>query len=348
MPNGNTQPFVPIYRQLYEQYKSDILGLRLRPGDRIRSIAELQRRHGVARETAKRVLHMLAEEGYIVQHPGKGSFVADLGPRQQVWGLVFPFYSIQFEDLIHHVAHQAQQAGRAIRHFCDYNSFEEELRLVATMLRERYEAVVVIPTLDESRTWDFYSRLSPLDPPVVIFDHTMTSHDMNFIVQSYDLGVVRAINYLLGKGRGGVAFVENEIWAGRNMVLELMRETYLEILRRRCPEQDPLILPRAHAVNARDLQERGITGIFCCDDISAIQVIGHLREQGAHVPEDFGVASYGNTDIGRFFTPAITTVDPHHAEMAQVLAQLLTAERPRDLAAQRQYVVQPDLIVRGT
>ena len=132
------------------------------------------------------------------------------------------------------------------------------------------------------------------------------------------------------------------------MVLELMRETYHEIMRRKRPNFAPEILPRASALSVPKLKDQGITGLFCCDDISAIQAIGHLREQGARVPEDFNVVSYGNTDIGRFFTPPISSIDPHRAEMAAVLARLLSGEDTEVLAALRQYVVQPDLVVRGT
>jgi len=347
MPDKHITP-IPIYRRLFDLYRDDILSFRLQPGQRIDSISEMQARHHVARDTAKRVLNLLAAQGYIIQRPGKGSFVADLRPKQKVWGLVFPFYSIQYEDLIFQVASRAASIGREVRHFCGYNSYEEEIRLVGTMLKERFEAVVVIPTLDESKTWPFYSRLSPMDSPVVLLDHTMTCNDFTFVVQSYDMGVVRALHYLLDQKDGGIAFVENELWAGRNMVLEVMRETYLYLMRQRQRRFEPLILPRASFIRAGELHRRGITGVFCCDDSSAIQVIGRLKEEGVRIPEDVNVVSYGNTDLGRFFTPPITSVDPHNAEMASVLAEILHPDTEDQGADKRQYVVHPELVIRGT
>jgi len=340
-----SEPYAPLYRKLFERYKEEILKFRLRPGQRVFSIAQLQRKHGVARETAKRVLNLLAEEGYIVKLQGKGSFVADLRPKQQIWGLVFPFFSVQYEELIVEVSRRARGRGRELRYFCDYNSYEEELRLVAMMLQERYEGVVVIPTMDESRTWEFYSRISPLESPVVLLDHTMTSNDFPFVVQSYDLGVVRAVTYLLDRTDGGLAFIENEVWAGRNMVLELMRETYLDLMRRKRPGRDPLVLRRADLASIDTLIARGVSGLFCCDDICAIQAIGRLKQRGAEVPRDCHVVSYGNTDLSRFFTPAISSVDPHNAEMADLLSQVLSSDTGQPLV---QHVVQPELVVRET
>lgn len=343
-----SEALTPLYRRLFEQYRDDILAFRLQPGQRIDSIAEIQRKHGVARETAKRVLNLLAEEGYIVQHPGKGSFVADLRPKQPIWGLVFPFHSVQYENLLRRVSEQAEARGRTLHFFCDYNNWEEEIRLVGKMLQEHYEAIVVIPTLDETRTWSFYERLSPLDTPVVLLDHTMSLHDFPYVVQSYDLGVVRAIHHLLGRQPGGIAFIENELWSGRNMVLEVMRETYLGLMREKCPGFEPLLLRGARGLRADELRSRGVTGLFCCDDIVAIQTLGRLKEQGAEVPRDFGVVSYGNTELGRYFTPAITSVDPHNEEMAAVLADTIRASVEEPGGESRQHVVQPDLVVRST
>jgi DNA-binding LacI/PurR family transcriptional regulator len=167
------------------------------------------------------------------------------------------------------------------------------------------------------------------------------------VVQSYDLGVVRALTYLMEQKAGGVAFVENEVWAGRNMVLELMRETYLDLMARKRPGFGPLILPRARGVDAAEFRRLGITGIFCCDDFSAIQVIGRMKEQGMEVPRDYNLVSYGNTDIGRYFTPPITSVDPRNAEMAEKVAAMLN---PASNTAGElcQHIVHPELVVRGT
>lgn len=337
----------PIYLRLFEEYRQQILDFHLRPGDRLDSINEIQRKHGVARETAKRVLGMLAQEGLIIQHPGKGSFVAESGPKKKIWGLVFPFYSVQYEDLIREVTARCEALGRDLHHFCDYNNYQEEMRLVGMMLNQAYEGVIVIPTLDETKTWEFYSRLPPRQPPVILLDHTMSSNNFRYIIQSYDLGVTRALRYLLERTDGGIAFVENDVWAGRNMVLELMRGTYLDVLRKHRPECEPYLLQRAASVDRGDLKQSGIGALFCCDDISAIQIIGRLREQGAAIPGDFAVASYGNTDLSRFFSPAISSVDPKNAEMAALLAQTLVPENNETVLKPEQ-VVLPELIVRET
>ena len=347
-PERSLEPVVPIYEQLVARYRDDIVQHRLQAGDRVDSIAGIQRRHGVARDTAKRVLNILETDGYIVQIPGKGSFVAELRPTQSVWGVVVPFFSVQYEDLLSRLTRLAAPLGREVRRFYDYNNWEEEVRLVARMQQERYEAIIVIPTLDESRTWDFYSRLSPKDSPVVLLDHTMTYRDFTFVVQSYDLGVFRAMDYLFERHPGNVAFVMNEGWSGRNMVLELMIETYKMVLRRKRPEGEPAILERASAADVEELRRKGVSGIFCCDDVSAIQTLGRLREQGVQAPGDMSLVSYGDTDLARYFTPGITSVNPHNEDMVSRLVEVLTTEHNGGPIVHRQHVIQPELVVRET
>ncbi|HUW60182.1 MAG TPA: GntR family transcriptional regulator [Candidatus Bathyarchaeia archaeon] len=338
-------PFVPIYEQLVAFYRQAIVSNRLLPGDQVDSITQIQRRHRVSRETAKRVLNQLESEGYIIQRVGKGSFVADLGPKLQRWGMVLPFFSVQYEDLVVRISRLAGSAGREVVRYFDYNNWEEEIRLVQKMQEDRYEAVLIVPTLDESRTWTFYAGLPPKGCRLMLLDHTMSYRDFNFVIQSYDLGVVRAMDHLLNRRPGGVAFVANEGWTGRNMVLELMTETYRETLPKRRPGFEPVIYERATLVDAADLKSRGVTGIVCCDDVSAIRAVGRLREQGVAIPGEMGVVSYGNTDLARYFTPALTSIDPHNEEMAQEVAAFLSTENAVELI---QYVVQPELVVRET
>lgn len=341
-------PFVPIYRRLIDEYKDAIIGRELRPGDRIDSINEIMRRHHVSRETAKLVLNTLADEGFILKRPGKGSFVADLSPRKKIWGVVLPFYSVQYEDLVHEIAQQAWSCGRQLRHFISYNNFEDELHLVGHLTRERYEAIVVVPTFDESRTSDFYRSLSNKETSVTLIDHTMAGSYFPYVIQSYDLGVQRGTRYLLEHTSGSIAFVRDGIWADRNLVQELMEGTFMTVMAEERPTVMPHLIDRANRINAAFVREYGVQGVFCCDDSDALRVVGQLREEGVDIPGEVRLVSYGNTHLARYFTPGITSLDPHNAEMAQKMGDILRKRIEGEPTQFCQYVVQPELVVRDT
>ena len=344
IPSG----FIPLYKQLFAEYRDAIVSRKLTPGQTVDSIARIQRVHRVSRETAKTVLNRLATEGYIVKRPGKGSFVADLSPRRKVWGVVLPFFSVQYEDLLQQLAEQAAALGRQLSHFVDHNSWEEEVRLVGQLIRDRYEAVVVVPTLDESHTSDFYRSLSPRETTVALVDHTMAGSYFSYVIQSYDLGVQRGTRYLLDRTEGSLAFVRNDVWAGRNLVQELMEGTFMTIMAEARPQQMPHLIEKAGRLDAAYIRHYGIGGIFCCDDSDAVRVIGRLHEEGVAIPGEVSLVSYGNTHLARHFTPAITSLDPRNAEMAAKVGEILHKHIEGESTEFSQYVVQPELVVRAT
>jgi len=72
----------PLYRQLADQLRSDIR-LELYPaGSRVPTEGALCRRYQVSRVTVRKALALLAEEGILESHQGKGTFVRE-APRLQ-------------------------------------------------------------------------------------------------------------------------------------------------------------------------------------------------------------------------------------------------------------------------
>jgi len=342
------QKFIPLYRQLFDFYKQAILTQEYPPGSRIDSINRIIERYNVSRETAKLVLSKLAAEKLILQKAGKGSFVADLGPRKAVWGVIVPFFSAQIESLLTFLGIFAAKAGKKLEHFIDYNNWREEIRLVGTMIQQRYEALIVVPTFDETKTANFYKHLVSGGTVVTLLDHTMAGSYFTYVIQSYDLGVKRAVQYLTAQSKKNLAFIKNGIWVGRNMVQELMEETFKNFVEQETPDRVAVVVDHIPKITRNFLTENKITGIFCCDDADAICLIGRLREWNIRIPEDISVISYGNTDLAKYFTPKITSIDSHCEEMAARTADIIHQHLNGQDVRYSQYVIQPDLIVRDT
>jgi len=65
----------PVYRQLAGFLRDDIQSGKLVAGQRIPSETDLVQLYGVARETARKAVRVLRDEGLIVTTHGRGSFV---------------------------------------------------------------------------------------------------------------------------------------------------------------------------------------------------------------------------------------------------------------------------------
>jgi DNA-binding LacI/PurR family transcriptional regulator len=88
------------------------------------------------------------------------------------------------------------------------------------------------------------------------------------------------------------------------------------------------------------------TAVLVYNDLTAIGVLRALAEAGVRVPADMAVVGTDGIDLGRYTTPALTTVDHPRAELGargvQVLCALLDGETP----AETERLLAPTLIVR--
>jgi len=338
--------FVPIYRKLFEHYKGRIISQEIKPGHQIDSINRIMQRHGVSRETSKLVLKMLADEKLVISRAGKGSFVTPITETRKIWGMVIPFYSSNMEQLINHLDQEAQKRGRQLLYFFGYNNPEEEKRLVGSMILEGYEAVIVVPNNDEALTAEFYRKLIYGNTSVVLVDNTMSGSYFKYVIQSYDLGVKRAIDYLAGKTGKNLLLVKNESWKGRNLLFEFMEQTFTNIISANYPARKVFVIRSVNEFSCDFVHRNGIGGVLCCVDTDAVRIIGRLQKQDVSIGQDISIVSYGNTELTEFFNPAITVVDCGYGDMALQTARLI--EKGNKAGPLEQHIIFPRLIVRQT
>lgn len=65
----------PPYRQIAGEVAADIRAGRLQPGRPIPSEATLVQRYGVARDTARRAVRWLRDQGWVYTVPHRGTYV---------------------------------------------------------------------------------------------------------------------------------------------------------------------------------------------------------------------------------------------------------------------------------
>ena len=342
MENG----FVPIYQKLKDFYKQKILNQEYPPGHKIDSINQIMIRQQVSRETAKLVLKQLTDEGLIVTKQGKGSFVVHHQKTRKIWGMIIPFYSSNMEQLITHLCDQAKRRGRKFDYFLGYNNPDEEKRLVSKMIIEGYEAIIVVPNYDERKTAEFYRNLIQGNTQVILTDYTMSGSYFKYVVQSYDLGIKRAVGYLADGHDGNLLFVKSETWKGRNLLAELMEHSFPLLTAMEYPDKEVHIVTDMKDLSKSLIREKNIRGILCSSDIDAIRVMGRLKKWRIAVPREVKLVNYGNTELTTAYDPEISVIDCRYEEMASRTAELI--DKGRRAGPYEQHVIQPELIVRGT
>jgi GntR family transcriptional regulator len=84
MPEILEESGVPLYQQLKNILKGQILSGVLKPGDKIPPETDLCTRYGVSRITVRQAIHSLVEEGFLYRKQGKGTFVTSPKLRRRL------------------------------------------------------------------------------------------------------------------------------------------------------------------------------------------------------------------------------------------------------------------------
>jgi DNA-binding LacI/PurR family transcriptional regulator len=248
------------------------------------------------------------------------------------------------EDLIVQLRTEALSRGRELIHYLTYNDPAEEEKLVGSMIRDGFEAVIIVPISNESLTASFYRQLIPGRTQVILIDHTMAGSWFQYVVQSYDLGIRRAVEYLVSRNRGNLLLVQNDVWKGRDLLNELIEHTFREIVRQKSPERKVSVISKARGLSLELINEEKIGGILSCSDVDSIKVLGRLKRWDLKIPSEVSLVSYGNTELTEFFEPSITVVDSCYGDMARQAALLI--EKAGEI--HEQFIIQPKLIIRDT
>ena len=342
----NTGSFQPIYQRLLAYYRNRIIQQEFKPGDKIDSINKIMSRHQVSRDTAKLVLHKLNEEGLVITINGRGTFVHHQTRIVKTWAVIIPFFSSNMEHLLNCLHLEATNRNRTFEYYLHYNNYEEETRLVSSLIYKGYETILIAPNYDESKTTDFYSRLIPGKTKLLLVDNTMTQTSLNYVIQSYDLGIKRALDYIKQKTDRNILFVKSEIWKGKNLLNELIENSLFTYTNNQHTDLKFISTGQASEVNKAFCHQHNIGGIISHSDINTATIVGKLINEGVKIPEEIVVVNYGNTELTKFFTPALTAIDCKYEQIARHVGEIIDAQTNEKSSLQ--YVVQPELIIRKT
>ena len=220
--------------------------------------------------------------------------------------------------------------------YTDYSKDREE-RLVETMLRRRPEAMVLSYDGHSERTIEL---LQGANIPIVQIWERPEAPIQHAIGFSNERAAFVMTQDLIAKGYKKITFLgePGETWtrgaARRRGFLAAMRNAGLESGRLVAVGKAPIsIEDGASALPVLQEKYPDTDCVFCVSDLPAFGLLSALKSNGYKVPEDIGVAGFGNFEVSRFSSPSISTVevDPERIGTAagDLIGQLLEgSERP--------------------
>ena len=304
----------------------------------------------ISKETRERILKVVREMNYVPDQMAgslttkRSGFVAVLVPSLN---------NLHFAETVQALTKELEGIGQQVLlGYTDYSKQREE-NLVETMLRRRPEAVVLSYDGHSDRTVELLSEANI--PVIELWERPEDplGHTIGF---SNRAAASQMTEELIGRGYRNIAFLgeEDDDWtrgAGRRAGWrDAMQKAGLSAHRLVRAGKPPLSIEDGAGAVETLLSEFPDTDcIFCVSDPPAFGVLSSLRQMGRKVPEEIGVVGFGNFEVSRFSTPAITTieVDPKRigTTTGRLLAELLGGSEE---AAPRHETVEVTLSFRGS
>jgi len=279
----------------------------------------------VTEKTRSRILAIVEEMNYVPDQMAgslatkRSGFVATLVPS---------INNVHYGKMVQSLTDALENTGlQILLGHTDYSAQREEV-LVESLLKRRPEAIVLPFDGHTKRT---ITLLKNAQIPVVQLWETPPK-PIGYTIGFSNRDVARSMTEeLIQLGYKNIAFLceTNDEWtrgaARRAGFKDAMEGAGLSAHRMIRFGQPPMSIKDGHFVGSNLKQYYDdIDCVFCVSDAPAFGVISALKEQGVDVPEDIGVAGFGDFEVSRFSSPTITTVKFDAEELGRVTAKLIS------------------------
>ncbi|WP_232549516.1 LacI family DNA-binding transcriptional regulator [Propioniciclava soli] len=223
-------------------------------------------------------------------------------------------------------------------------------RIDALVDRQVDGLVLVAPWIDPAEV----AEIAATVPVVTVALHGTTT-DFDMVVDDEELGARLVVNHLveLGHRRITLTSMPSLDWEeGFRLSHTARRDGFERAVRAHGLEPDVMDAwyseDAGYAATLAALDRpQPPTAIFAGADIAALGALRAADERGVHVPDDLTIVGYDNIFAASIPRVSLTTVDASGAVTGDAALRLLL-ERIEGREQSVQYVVAPQLVVRGT
>ncbi len=314
MPDLHLESPVPLYRQMGDILKKEIESQGLAPGARLPTEKELAERFKVSLITVRGCISELVREGILIRRQGRGTFVASRKPKvtQLIMAIVPDITDYFCARLIAGVQSACAQLGYELITVSSHDHAQTERNLLDRASARGVEGLIIVT--GRGSFANGYLVGNRLFVPLVVVDSYHPSVEADFFYTNDVVGAYEATHHLI---QAGYRRIGHLMGPRGHFLAELrlhgyrraMRETGIAVDNKWIAEAGTTAEAGYRALNALLRQDITIDAVFAYNDMVALGALRALAEIGRRVPQDFGLAGYGNHHVAGYLQPPLTTVD---------------------------------------
>lgn len=316
----------------------------LKAGDKLPSENELTELFGISRQTVRKAIGLLEEQGTVRRVRGSGTYVSfdrkeNLEHRNRIAVVTTYVESYIFPKTIQGIEKILFERGYSVQISFTNNTLEREKNVLTDLIsRDDVAGIIVEGTKSglPNPNLYLYRQLMNRKIPIVFINTYYPELDVPHVSLNDVKAAETAVNYLIGKGHENIgAILKLDDGQGRLRYLgylKAMEAAGLPVTDSRLvwidtDESKQLNYCRDKILN----RVEECSALFCYNDQIAFQLIRMLDERGIRVPEDVSVISVDDSDLALHSEVQITSL-PHPkeklgAKAAEVLLDMIEGKK---------------------
>lgn len=351
------------YFDMMEDLRGQILSGAIRAGEKLPSENELSASYRVSRQTVRKALQILQNEGYIYAEHGRGTFCSEMmrhtGLSRNIAVITTYLSDYIFPRVIQGIDQVLQENGYSILLKNTRNSRTLEAKCLEELLQKDIDGLIIEPSKSQifCKHMNLYQMLDAYGIPYVFIQASYAQmQDAPHILMDDCRGGYLVTKHLTGLGHRDIAGV----FKADDVQGQQRHKGYVQALQEAGLVYDPDKVVwfytedrRTHPYEkmrqmAKEREKLPFDAVVSYNDQIALEVIRALNDGGLSVPEDVSVTGYDNSYLAATCKVPLTTVAHPQEELGRMAAELLL-KIIREGACEdssHQILIEPELIVR--
>lgn len=332
------------YQSLINYIEEQIATGQLCPGDKLPSENELSEQFGISRQTVRKAIGVLEENGMVRRVKGSGTYLSydrreNLEQRNSIAVVTTYVESYIFPKTIQGIEKVLFDSGYSVQISFTNNTLEREKSILEDLLsRDDVAGVIVEGTKSglPNPNIPLYRQLIAKKVPVLFINTYYPELDVPHVSLNDVAAAEKAVQYLIDRGHRDIgAILKLDDGQGRQRYLGYLSAMYaagLSVTDSRMvwidtDESKQLAYCMEKILN----RVEACTALLCYNDQIAFQLIRILSQKGIRVPEDVSIISIDDSDLALHSEVPITSL-PHPKEKlgskaAEVLLQMIAGRK---------------------
>ena len=351
------------YDALVQDLRVAMLNGDIKAGDKLPSENELANKYSISRQTVRKALQVLHDEGYIYAEHGRGTFCSGMVKTRKnsknIAVITTYLSDYIFPRVINGIDEVMTEKGYSIILKNTNNSRSREAKCLEELLQKDIEGLIIEPSKSQilCSHLNLYEILDQYKIPYVFIQGCYSSlEDKPRILMDDRKGGFLVTEYLIKQGHRDIVGV----FKADDIQGQERHKGYIQALQQAGIAYDPDKViwfytedrkrhPKEQiAQMAKNRKKLFFDAVVAYNDQVAVQIMEGLEQEGLTCPTDVSVTGYDNSYLAEACKVPLTTVTHPQEQLGRMAAELLMRfiNNEQVEKEEAQILIEPKLVIR--